>query len=104
MRGKRFTAEQIILTLRQAEVEIAEGKPVHEACKQIGVTEQTFYPWRKVYGGLKLDQAKEFKQLGRENAGLRKLVADLTGYLAAGHHEVCTAGSTFIPSTANPAT
>jgi len=78
MGRKRFTMEQIIHKLRQAEVEIAKGKLVPEACKQIGVTEQTFYRWRKVYGGLKIDQAKQFKQLERENARLKKLVADLT--------------------------
>lgn len=78
MGSKRFTTEQIIHKLRQAEVEIAKGKLVPEACKQIGVVEQTFYRWRKVYGGLKLDQAKQFKQLERENARLKKLIADLS--------------------------
>ena len=78
MTRKRFTTELIIHKLRQAEVEIAKGKRVPEACKVIGVTEQTYYRWRKVYGGLKLDQAKQFKQLERENARLKKLVADLS--------------------------
>ncbi len=78
MGRQRFTTEQIIHKLRQAEVELARGKLVPEACKQIGVTQQTFYRWRKVYGGLKLDQAKQFKHLERENARLKKLVADLT--------------------------
>jgi len=78
MARKRFTAEQIIHKLREAEVIIAKGKRVPEACRQIGVTEQTFYRWRKEYGGLKLDQAKQFKHLERENARLKKLVADLS--------------------------
>ena len=78
MARKRFTTEQIIHKLRLAEVEIAKGKLVPEACRQIGVTEQTFYRWRKTYGGLKLDQAKHFKNLERENARLKKLVADLS--------------------------
>ncbi len=63
MARKRFTTEQIIHKLRLAEVEIARGKLIPEACRQIGVTEQTFYRWRKAYGGLKLDQAKHFKSL-----------------------------------------
>ena len=78
MSRKRFTAEQIIHKLRLAEVEIAKGKPVPEACKVIGVVEQTYYRWRKEYGGLKLDQARHFKQLERENTRLKKLVADLS--------------------------
>ncbi len=78
MSRKRFTTEQIIHKLRQAEVEIARGQLVPEACRQIGVVEQTFYRWRKEYGGLKLDQARQFKQLERENVRLKKLVADLS--------------------------
>ena len=76
MNRKRHTTEQIIHKLRQAEVEIAKGKMVPEACRVIGVTEQTFYRWRKEYGGLKLDQAKQLKALERENARLKKLLAD----------------------------
>ena len=76
MGRKRFTTEQIIHKLREAEVEIAKGKLVPEACRQIGVVEQTFYRWRKEYGGLKLDQAKLFKRLESENARLKRLVAD----------------------------
>lgn len=75
---KRFKVEQIIPKLREAEVIIAKGRSVGEASKQIGVTEQTFYRWRREYGGLKLDQAKQFRQLERENARLKKLVADLS--------------------------
>ena len=78
MGRKRFTAEQIIHMLRQAEVEIAKGKSVPEVCRQIGIVEQTYYRWRKAYGGLKLDQARQFKQLERENARLKRLVADLS--------------------------
>ena len=59
-------------------MEIARGQLVPEACRQIGVVEQTFYRWRKEYGGLKLDQARQFKQLERENVRLKKLVADLS--------------------------
>ncbi len=76
MNRKRHTTEQIIHKLRQAEVEIATGKLVPEACRVIGVTQQTFYRWRKEYGGLKLDQAKQLKTLERENARLKKLLAD----------------------------
>ena len=75
---KNFKVEQIIPKLREAEVMIAKGNSVAEASKQIGVTDQTYYRWRKEYGGLKLDQAKQFKQLERENSRLKKLVADLS--------------------------
>ena len=78
MGRKIFKVEQIIHKLREAEVFIAKGRSVGEASKQIGVTEQTFYRWRREYGGLKLDQAKQFKQLEHENARLKNLVADLT--------------------------
>jgi len=78
MARKRFTAEQIIHKLREVEVAIAKGKSVPEASKQIGVTEQTYYRWRKEYGGLKTDQAKHLRQLERKNARLKKVVADLT--------------------------
>ena len=76
MSRKRHTPEQIISKLREAEVLIGQGKTTLEACKQIGVSEQTYYKWRKEYGGLRLDQAKRFKELERENARLKKLVAD----------------------------
>ena len=78
MPKRRHTAEQIIAKLREAEVEIAKGHPVPIAAKRIGVTEQTYYRWRKEYGGLKLDQAKRLKELERENARLKRLVADLS--------------------------
>ena len=72
----KHTAEQIIPKLREAEVALATGKTVAAACKQIGVTEQTFYRWRKEYGGLKTDQAKRLKDLERENARLKRLLAE----------------------------
>ena len=78
MAGKRSTPEQIITKLRQVEVLTAQGKPVAEAVRAIGVTEPTYYRWRTEYGGLKLDQVKRLKQLEAENARLRKAVADLT--------------------------
>jgi putative transposase len=77
MAGKRSTPEQIITKLRQVEVLTAQGKPVAEAVRAIGVTEPTYYRWRAEYGGLKLDQVKRLKQLEAENARLRKAVADL---------------------------
>ena len=78
MARKRFTAEQIIMKLREAEVGLAQGQTVGQVCKQIGVTEQTYYRWRKEYGGLRLNQAKRLKVLEKENARLKKLVADLS--------------------------
>ena len=78
MNGKRHTPEQIIHKLRQAEVELGQGSTVPQVCKQIGVTEQTYYRWRTEYGGLRLDQAKRMKALETENTRLKKLVADLS--------------------------
>jgi putative transposase len=75
-RGKKFTAEQIIGKLREAEVELSRGKTVPEACRKIGVTEQTYYRWKKEYGGLRMDQAKRLKELEKENARLKRLLAD----------------------------
>lgn len=74
----RYSAEQIISKLREAEVLLAKGSTAAQVCKQIGVTEQTYYRWRREYGGLKVEQAKRLKQLEKENARLRKAVADLT--------------------------
>ena len=78
MASKRFTPEQIISKLREAEVGLAQGQTVGQVSKQIGVTEQTYYRWRKEYGGLRMDQAKRLKALEKENAGLKKRVADLS--------------------------
>ena len=77
MPRKRYTSEQIISKLREAEVELARGKKVPQVSKQLGITEQTYYRWRKEYGGLRVDQAKRFRELERENARLKKLVADM---------------------------
>ena len=78
MARKRFTAEQIILKLREAEVAQSQGKTVVQVCKLIGVTDQTYCRWRKEYGGLRMDQAKRLKLLEKENARLKRLVADLS--------------------------
>ena len=78
MKTTRYTAEQIIGKLREAEVVLAKGGTVALACKQIGVVVQTYYRWRREYGGLKVDQAKRLKELEKENGRLRKAVADLT--------------------------
>lgn len=75
---KRHSPEQIIGKLREAEVLLAQGQTVGQACKAIGVAEQTFYRWRAEYGGMKVDQARRLKDLERENARLRRAVADLT--------------------------
>jgi putative transposase len=78
MPKKAFTPEQIVPKLRQIEVLIGQGKTVPLACKDTGITAQTFYRWRKEYGGLQLEQAKKLKDLQKENAQLRRAVADLT--------------------------
>jgi transposase-like protein len=75
---KRYKAEQIVNLLRQIEVEIANGKTTPQACKEAEITQQTYYRWRKEFGGLKLDQAKRMKELERENAKLKRLVAELS--------------------------
>ncbi|HTT22829.1 MAG TPA: IS3 family transposase [Candidatus Sulfotelmatobacter sp.] len=75
---KRYKPEQTVTLLRQIEVEIANGKTTPQACKEAEITQQTYYRWRKEFGGLKLDQAKRMKELERENAKLRRLVAELS--------------------------
>jgi putative transposase len=75
---KRYKPEQIVTLLRQIEVEIANGKTTPQACKEAEITVQTFYRWRKEFGGLKLDQAKRLKELERENNKLKRLVAELS--------------------------
>jgi len=75
---KRYKPEQIVNLLRQIEVEIANGKITPQACKEAEITQQTYYRWRKEFGGLKLDQAKRMKELERENAKLKRLVAELS--------------------------
>ena len=75
---KRFTPEQIISKLREAEVLLAQGEKMGVVCKRIAVTEQTYYRWRKEYGGLRLEQAKRLKALEKENPRLKRLVAELS--------------------------
>ncbi len=78
MPKKRHKAEEIVAKLRQVEVLAAQGKPVAEAIRSIGVTEVTYYRWRNEYGGLKGDQVKRLKELEAENTRLRRAVSDLT--------------------------
>ena len=75
---KKYKPEQIVTLLRQVEVELANGKTTPQACKEAEITQQTYYRWRKEFGGLKLDQAKRLKELERENAKLKRLVAELS--------------------------
>ena len=76
MPRKQYTAEQIIDMLRQAEVELAQGATVPVACRKLGITDQTYYRWRKEYGGLRVDQAKRLRELEKENSRLKRIVAD----------------------------
>jgi transposase-like protein len=78
MARRRWAVEEIITKLREAEVGLARGGRVAEVCRHLGVTEQTFYRWRREYGGLRMDQAKRLKQLEVENTRLRRAVSDLT--------------------------
>ena len=73
----KHTVEQVLSKLRQADVELSQGRTLGEVCRSLGVTEQTYYRWRKEYGGLKMDQAKRLKELEKENGKLKRLVADL---------------------------
>ena len=75
---KTYTPEQIINKLREAEIQINQGVSISEASRKLGVTEQTYYRWRKEYGGLRIEQAKKLKSLEKENVRLKKLVADLS--------------------------
>jgi len=76
MSRKQYSAEQIITKLREAEVLSSQGMAVVMICKKLGITPNTYYRWRKEYGGLEVDQAKKLKELERENARLKKLVAE----------------------------
>ena len=76
MPRKRHTTEQIINKLRQDEVELAKGVKIAQVCRKLAVTEQTYYLWRKEYGGVRTDQAKRLKELEKENARLKKLLAE----------------------------
>ena len=78
MGRQRFTAEQIIGKLREAEVLLSQGSSISEVSRKLGITDQTYYRWRKEYGGMRVDQAKRLKELELENIRLKKLVADLS--------------------------
>ena len=78
MGRKRHTPEQIITALREAEVGLARGKSVELISRELGITEQTYYRWRREYGGMKVSQARRLKELERENGRLKRAVADLT--------------------------
>ena len=75
---KKHTAEQIVGKLREAELELARGRTIAEVVRKLGITDQTYYRWRKEYGGLRTNQARRMKEMERENARLKKLVADLS--------------------------
>jgi putative transposase len=78
MARKRYTTEQIIGLLREAEVRLSQGQTIGTVCRSVGVSEQSYYRWRREYGGLKLDQAKRLKDLDRENERLKRAVSELT--------------------------
>ena len=78
MRGKKQNPEKIIPLLREIEINTGAGMSVKEACKQAGVVDVTYYKWRKQFGGMNIQEAKKYKELERENARLKKLVADLS--------------------------
>ena len=78
MGKKRHTVEAIVAKLREAEVLMAKGQTIEEVMRQLGISDATYYKWRKEYGGLHIDQAKRYKGLEEENLRLRKVIADLT--------------------------
>ena len=78
MSRKRYTPEQIIAKLREAEVALSQGQTAGQVCRTLGIAEQTFYRWRREYGGLKIEQARRLKALEQENARLKRAVAELT--------------------------
>jgi putative transposase len=78
MPKQRYKPEQIVNLLRKIEVELANGKTTPQAAREVGITEQTYYRWRREFGGLKLDQAKRLKELEKENGRLKRLVAELS--------------------------
>jgi putative transposase len=78
MARTRYTAEEIICHLRTVEIEAGKGIGIADACRKLGITEQTYYRWRKEYGGLSRDQAKRLRELEQENTRLKKLVADIS--------------------------
>jgi transposase-like protein len=78
MKGKKYSAEQVVSKLREADVLIGKGQTVADVCRQLQITDVTYYRWRKQYGGLSIDQAKRLKELEAENIKLRKVIADLS--------------------------
>lgn len=76
--SKRYRPEQIVSMLREAEVELSKGQSIAVVAKKLGITDQTYYRWRREYGGMKVDQAKRLKELEQENARLKRVVADLS--------------------------
>jgi transposase-like protein len=78
MKKKEFTPEQIITMLREAEVLLSQGATAAEVVRKFGIAEQTYYRWRREYGGMRIEQAKRLKELEKENTRLKKLVADLS--------------------------
>jgi spore maturation protein CgeB len=76
MGKRRFKAEEIIMKMREVEVHQGKGMDLISACKQAGITDLAYYRWRKKYGGMKIDQARKYKEMEKENARLKKLVAD----------------------------
>lgn len=75
---KRYGAEQIIGILRQCDVLLSQGKSIIDICRELSISDATYYKWRKAYGGMKVDQAKRLKELERENVRLKRAIADLT--------------------------
>jgi len=75
---RRYSSEQIITKLREADVYLSQGKTVAQACKTLEISEQTYYRWRREYGGMDVTQARKLKEMEKENARLKKLVADLS--------------------------
>jgi len=78
MSRKRYSPEKIIGMLREAEIVLAQGMTIGQVCRELSISEQTYYRWRKQYGGLKISQARRMKDMERENTRLKKAVADLT--------------------------
>ena len=78
MARKKYTAEQIIRNLREAEIHLSKGETIGQVARKLGITEQTYYRWRKEYGGMQVEQAKRLKELEHENSRLKKLVAELS--------------------------
>ena len=78
MGRRKFTAEQIIGNLREADVKVSQGMNVGQICREMGISEQTYYRWRREYGGMKVEQARRLRDLEKENTRLKKAVADLT--------------------------